>query len=75
MVLPTKHLSWERTLAAIGVRILPVVRQPSTVSELWDAYQSSGHRVRFDDFILALDFLYTVGAVTFESDTIVRADD
>lgn len=69
MILPTKRLSIDRSLLFIGSEILGLLNKPKTVSQLWVNYRGigkikSGDRIiTFDVFSLALDFLFTIGAV------------
>ncbi|PKG83842.1 hypothetical protein CXF85_10110 [Colwellia sp. 75C3] len=69
MILPTKHLSPERSIISVSSEILELVDSRSTVSSIWSSLQNK-HKasLRFSDvpydwFILALDFLYMVGAI------------
>ncbi len=36
MILPTKHVRGDRALIGVGGEILRLLRQPMTVSRLWD---------------------------------------
>lgn len=69
MILPTKHLSPERSIISVSSEILELIDTRSTVSSIWNSLQKK-HKasLRFSDvpydwFILALDFLYMVGAI------------
>jgi len=70
MILPTKHLEPERSLLGVGADCLRLLDRPKTISRLWDDYKTlrtgswlGSSRVTFDWFVLALDFLYCIGAV------------
>lgn len=72
MILPTKGISPERSLLGIGGDVLGILKHPMSVSEVWTIYKRQanlGRRdfVSFDWFILALDLLYTIGAVSLSS--------
>ena len=73
MILPTKHIRPERALLTVGADLLRFLREPMTVSRLWDDFRTSrGDRngraapIGYDWFVLALDLLFLVGAVEFE---------
>ena len=68
MILPTKHLSIDRSLLGVGADVLSLLEEPKTVSRLWGDLQerraqSAAGRVTFDWFVLSLDLLHAVGAV------------
>lgn len=66
MILPTKGIAPEQALLAVGARILKQLDRPKTVSRVWDEIRGLGTRrveLRFDWFVLALDLLYTLGAI------------
>lgn len=80
MLTPTKNLHEDRTILKIGARILSFLTSPRTVSATWKKYldfQNNGSvdtpRIQFDMFILALDFLFIVGAIEYEDDLLWRA--
>lgn len=79
MIVPSKHLSEERSLLSVGGHILRLLTQPKTVSRLWDelnrhlADQGIAKGISFDWFVLALDFLYTIGAIEYEKGQVRRA--
>ncbi|WP_303865423.1 ABC-three component system middle component 6 [Senegalimassilia anaerobia] len=70
MILPTKGITPDRSILGVGGDILGLMREePIGVSTLWERYTKHRKRhgydasVTFDWFILALDFLFMVGAV------------
>lgn len=72
MILPTKHIRPDRALLAVGGDLLASMREPITVSRLWDDVRSkrgnSGEPapINYDWFVLALDLLFMVGAVELD---------
>ena len=44
MLLPTKGISPDRALLTIGSDLLIVLRRPTTVSALWDRFNSSKNK-------------------------------
>lgn len=79
MILPSKHLPEDRSLVYLGGEILCLLSGPKTVSRLWDEIkksrggQDATHGITFDWFVLALDFLFTVGAIDHERGRVWRA--
>lgn len=74
MILPTKGIAPDRSILGIGGDVLGLMREePISVSMLWERYVKHRKRhgydapVTFDWFILALDFLFMVGAVEFDN--------
>jgi hypothetical protein len=80
MILPTKHVRTERALIGIGGELLDLLREPMTVSRLWDEVRERrtvavpAAPIDYDWFVLALDFLFLVGAVESRRGLVVRAE-
>jgi hypothetical protein len=72
MILPTKHLRSDRALLAVGGDLLVSLREPITVSRLWDVVRSrrggigEPAPINYDWFVLALDLLFMIGAVELD---------
>ena len=72
MILPTKHLRPDRALLAVGGDLLVSLREPTTVSRLWDDVRSKRGDIgepapiNYDWFILALDLLFMINAVELD---------
>lgn len=73
MILPTKGIAPDRSILGVGGDVLGLMRDgPIAVSTLWERYAKHRKRcgydasVTFDWFILALDFLFVIGAVEFD---------
>lgn len=77
MILPTKGLAADRALLSVGAEILRHLDRPKTVSRLWEQLRhrqsSLLEAIPYDWFLLALDFLYSLGAVDFEDGRLRRA--
>ena len=79
MILPTKHIRPDRALIAVGAQILGVLREPMTVSGLWDEIRSrrsvgaSTPVIDYRWFVLALDLLFTIRAIDLERGLIRKA--
>jgi hypothetical protein len=71
MILPTKHLRPDRSLIALGADVLSILREPKTVSRLWEEFRDLHHEkarapVTYEWFILTIDLLYLMGAVRYQ---------
>ena len=70
MILPTKRLGVDRALLNLGGDILRVIDEPKTVSRTWEEFkrinkgQVRRRSVTYDWFVLALDLLYAIGAIS-----------
>lgn len=79
MILPTKHVRADRALIGVGGEVLGLLSEPMTVSRLWNAIRerrssvSTSAPVDYTWFILALDFLFMVGAIESKRGVIIRA--
>lgn len=79
MILPTKRLATEKALITVGAEILGLLDESKTVSRTWEeirrARSGLGQRdtLTYDWFVLALDLLYMLGAVTLERGRLTRA--
>jgi ABC-3C biological conflict system middle component len=71
LILPTKHISPERSLLGVGAVILRNMSGEQTATRLWERVRSSPEVGTYERFILALDLLYTINAITFK-DGLVR---
>lgn len=72
MLMPTKHIKTENALVGVGAEVLGLLERDKAVSTLFRDLQTWRREnelstIHFDWFLLALDFLYSVGAVRFES--------
>jgi ABC-3C biological conflict system middle component len=79
MILPSKHLSQDRAQLTVGARILQNLSQPKTVSALWEEMprqtKESEHAtfpLSYDNFVLALDLLFLMGAIELEEGLLKR---
>ena len=79
MILPSKLVQPERALIGVGAEILGALTKPMTMSRIWDEIR--GRRtlaapqapLDYEWFVLALDFLYSIGAVDYERGTLRRS--
>lgn len=79
MILPGKHLKRDRALLGVGGEILEALKYDQTVSELWEKIQLNRPEkvmpLPFDWFVLALSFLFAVGAISFDRGVIKLGDE
>ena len=80
MILPTKHVRTDRALVGVGAELLHFLREPMTISRLWNEFRSrrslDSARAPIDYywFILSLDFLFIIGAVQTTRGVLVRSE-
>lgn len=72
MILPTKHISPQRSLLGLGAVLLRRIEKPKTIVGFWNEVREVPEVATFQRFVLALDLLYTLGAVTLEDGLITR---
>ena len=72
MIIPTKHIPFDRSLIGSGAFVLPLLDVPLTPSGLWDRLKESPRIGNYGRFILVLDFLYAIGAIDLVDGLIVR---
>ena len=65
-LLPNKHIPTNRSLVGIGALVLGLLQAPSTVSGLWDQAKDKPEVGSFGNFVLALDYLYAIGAINYQ---------
>lgn len=75
MILPTKHLSERRALLSVGGDVLRLLDRPRPISWLWMEMQTryGAAELTFDWFVLSLDVLFALGAVTLEAGRVRRS--
>lgn len=75
--MPTKHIKTENALIGVGAELLALLDRDKTASRLFHDLQHERREndlatIHFDWFLLAVDFLFTIGAVRFESGLIKK---
>jgi hypothetical protein len=68
MIMPGKHIPLRDSLLAAGGVLLADLRRPTTPSALWDRVQGHPSFGSFGAMVLALDFLFAIGAVALDED-------
>ena len=70
MILPRKHITLHESLLGLSSYVLEHLEQPKTVDELWGGFTRINNTPQypayqtFDNFVLAIDFLYMSGKVS-----------
>ena len=79
MILPTKHVSSDRSLLTIGGMVLKLLDGPRSPSSVWEQIKlstkidSRESQVSYEWFVMTLDFLYAIKAVEYERGLLLRA--
>jgi hypothetical protein len=80
MIAPSKGVAADRALLIVGGEILGLLKEPTSMGQLWARLTQSRSQARgftpipFWWFVLALDALYALGRVKLEGNIVVRED-
>jgi len=72
MILPTKHITFENSLIALGALLLEHLEQPNTVSSLWQKVREAPQIATFERFTLTLDLLFIMDIIEYREGSIRR---
>jgi hypothetical protein len=76
VILPSKHLPHDRALLTVGAGILVNLPEPKTISAVWqdlvENQKDQGSAMRYDNFVLALDLLFSLGAIDLRDGLLIR---
>jgi hypothetical protein len=73
MILPNKHLPLTRSLLGVGGQILEILSErPRSVSTTWEKLRARNNMTSFEQFTLAASFLFAIGALEFDGDSLKR---
>ena len=75
MILPDKNIKLEYSLLNCGAIILAEILEPQTISLRWDKVKRYEALVNYEKFLLTLDYLYLINAITLKDGLIVRCKD
>lgn len=74
-LLPEKHVRLNESLLGLGAIVLRVLKQRSTLDEVWEgmrAMKSSNkfipEKITFDDLIVTIDCLFAIGVVDLDNE-------
>jgi len=72
VILPTKRIRYDHCLIAVGLDVLGLIGEGTTISGLWKGLhdlwekRNAEFRIAFRWFILAIDLLYILGVIEFD---------
>ena len=72
-LLPNKHIPTNRSLVGIGALVLGRLERPTNVSRLWESVKDEREVASFGNFVLSLDYLFTIGAIDYERGLLSRS--
>jgi len=78
MILPEKHINLSESLFGLGGYLLNLLSKSKTVDMLWEEfckdveYKKFPTLHTFDNFILALDYLYILDCIYLEKGRIIK---
>jgi len=74
MILPTKYTPESQTFLALGGIVLSRLRQPCTLTTLWEQTRKIPQVGTFERLILTLDMLYMLGAIDISQGLIKKKE-
>lgn len=80
MIMPSKHVRSDRALIGVGAELIGLLREPMTVSRLWNelrkrrTLETPNAPISYSWFVLALDMLFIMGAVQIKHGIILRVE-
>ncbi|MBD8115012.1 ABC-three component system middle component 6 [Priestia megaterium] len=81
MILPQKHIKLSESLFGLGGFLISLLNTSKSVDRLWEDFNESVEKEffptfhTFDNFILALDYLFIVGLIEVtEGGIIIKCD-
>lgn len=80
MILPGKHIRFSESLLGFGGKLLELLASPMTIDELWNKYSKVYDKGKFpayhsfDNMVLALNFLFLIGAIEINNDGIIHIE-
>ena len=78
MIIPTKHTNFSESLLGFGSYVLMLLESPHTVDNLWKQYMHDYNdnnyyaKHSFDNMILTILFLYSIGAVKEQDGVVMK---
>ncbi len=80
MLMPDKHIRFAESLLGLGAFVIDALETPKSLDTLWQALREaieSGRlpaRHGFDQLVLAVDMLYSIGAVRLASNGLLERE-
>jgi hypothetical protein len=72
VILPTKHISTDKTLLGVGAILLGQLNKPYTVSGLWEQVKTNANVGNYERYILTLVMLNLIGSVDMRNGLLER---
>lgn len=72
MILPTKHVSLDKSLLGAGAFLLSIMIEPMTITGIWEKVKHTSKIETYGRLVLTLDFLYAIGAIDLVDSLIVK---
>ena len=72
MIIPNKHISINRSYIGCGYFILKQMDKPRSITLLWKLVKEQLSTISFEEFSLAMVFLFTIDAIKTSNDLIYR---
>lgn len=72
MILPTKHVSLDKSLLGAGAVVLRILAEPMTTTGMWERVKHAPEIGGYGRFVLTLDFLYAIGAIDMAEGLIIK---
>jgi len=72
MILPDKNITLRYSILGTAAIVLAELNVPHTVSSFWEKVRDLKGVNTFEKFVLALDFLYSVGLINIEESLLRR---
>jgi len=73
MILPTKYMTSKQALIGVGATILQHLDSEKTVSVLWYDLEKNKNIGTFQNYVLGLCFLNSIGAIKFQDSFLSRS--
>lgn len=74
MILPDKNINLDHSLLKCGSVLLKSLKEPLTISALWESVKTQEAFVGYDKFVLTMDFLYVINAIQYDNGVLRRCD-
>ena len=74
MILPSKHVRLAESFLGLGGILLQFLNKPLSIDEIWHKYSNINNSKKFpayhsfDNIILALDYLFLIGAISINEE-------
>lgn len=72
MIMPNKNIKVEYSLLNCGALILQELKNSDTLSSLWEKSKFKDAITSYEKFVLALDYLYLIGAIKVQDGLVMR---